>query len=165
MFRRTSIAFLLVAAFLVTGCDGISFSNEVTRYLAKCDPAGKFTLRNCYALGKTHYRIRPETNQVVYWDDGFFSSFSALKNCAIRDAENWSCIYSDFSGAVVVRDGLFNSDKSIISPSGVVVSVRAYQWWLIRFGLGKGSSSVLVPRQFQCKILKSRDIFCIKSKF
>ena len=146
------------------------FQTEIVDYSARCNELDKSTGKcHGYVTGaRTTYKVQKERAEVVYWltdNSNPVFGLRKLTNCTIRNAGNWSCVFSDGSGLVVVSDGIPNRQGMFKDE---YVSLRSYQWWFLRaLSFLAGSiylPPILIPTQHTCDLIGPRRlIHCERS--
>ncbi len=123
------LAFLV--AFLVVGFwfDSFSPNQEVFVYPVVCE--GQESIWQCHksihTLGRTGYKVYPEQQRVVYWDEEKNDGPLPLVACVVRDKDNWTCQYPDGSGTLKMIDGDF-----AISAESQITYIDSWRYWFIR---------------------------------
>lgn len=123
------LVFVAIIGIGIWLIDWVPFRQEVAIYQANCSaqPVNDACPAHSWVAGKRmSFKPVKETKTVVYWEDGVAPS--KYDNCAIVDAENWSC--SDIGESVdqmvggvfagLPRDGTFTK------------SVSKWEWWLLK---------------------------------
>jgi hypothetical protein len=83
----------------------------------------------------TVYRINTQTQTVICWkllapagaEDSHFNAPKKLVNCAVRDAQNWKCEYSDGSGTVAIVNGATRKSDPFEAANIRYVSKREWE--------------------------------------
>lgn len=102
-----AIVGIYVVFLVLNFVDAGFLKQEITAYSVQCESAS--TPHLCenvkFALRPTTYKVDAEKQEVLYWTQGF--EVQRLKNCAIRDRENWSCKFNDESAEFGFTNGKF----------------------------------------------------------
>jgi hypothetical protein len=88
-----------------------------------------------FPTNRSVYRVDSVAHRVITWEPGYVDAPSLLRECAVRDLKNWSCL--DSSGRVVMNDGKFWRDgsKDLERMGGRYVSRE--EWERTRAQLGQ----------------------------
>jgi hypothetical protein len=141
MNRLLFFSVLLAIVGIAFGCeDG---SGEITVYPVDCSE--QFKYNKCsghwYTLNRTTYKVLVEQQQVIYWMPGFDFYPVGLRNCAVRDRENWNCEYPDGSTRLYMVGGSFHEESREGNKTSVTETeiryVSFWRWWRLQLGLSK----------------------------
>ena len=122
--------------------DALSSKQEVVVYPVICEGEGSSwqCSKAIHALGRTGYKVYPELQRVVYWDEEDNDGPLPLSDCVVRNSEHWNCKYPDGSGAVKMIDG----DFVVSPPERQITYISRWRYWLIRL-VGKMGGQVNFP--------------------
>ncbi len=130
-----------IAGFVVFGVvsDSLSSSQEVFVYPVICEGKGNSwqCSKSIHSLGRTGYKVYPDQQRVVYWNEEDNDGPLPLSDCVVRNKENWSCKYADGSGTVKMIDGDFETSP----PESNITYIGRCRYWLIRL-VGKMGGQV-----------------------
>ena len=126
-----ALVLVVVAALLVWFFFGHApFSSEVTVYQAWC-PSARTKAGVCSAgeeaANLITYKASPETQTVIYWFKG--GAPSSMRQCAVRDATNWSC-YQNTPYSTSMVNGKLIYSSALGQPFYQVPKYKWYWLWL-----------------------------------
>jgi hypothetical protein len=124
---RFWVGFLVVVA-LVFGLDRCLSQHTV--YLALRTPTGRLL-----PTSRVVYKVFPSTQTVISWVvETPNLPPSRLASCAVRDARNWHCSFSDGSGSEVMTDGdLSTFDENGAPQQSDLTYLSRYRWYVCRY--------------------------------
>ena len=109
------------------------FSSQITTYTAICVPKTS-QADKCEHLqtgARITYKLNEDRADAVYWIiERPDLAPRPLKDCVIRDTNNWTCNFADGLSRITVLDGI--PARHAIEKRASQVYVRKYQWWLAR---------------------------------
>ncbi len=136
------IVALFVLPFVALWAFGNSlpFLDEITVYDMLCTGARKDGVCKSKeeTAGQTTYKVLTDQQTVIFWS-GNGDAPKRLRNCAVRNAKNWSC--SDESGGKTTYvqkmiDGQYHfslrEDSFFDASSAAFYQVPKWRWWWVR---------------------------------
>lgn len=122
------LCFILTVAAIVWLADWRPFRSEITVYEATClafRDDGGCEAKNVYPGVKTTYRPDRESKVVVYWMDG--TAPKKFEDCAIVDAQTWSCAGAYLNYSMVDGEIVGDDEKK-----GYPRQVAKWEWWWLK---------------------------------
>ena len=124
------IAFVVVGLWLFS--EELPFQNEITVYQMFCTGEGRKDGK-CKSKEETAnpitYRAFVDQQTVIYWFE--HSAPTRMRNCAVRDAKNWSCQLDDrWQTEYKMIDGaLGKTSDNPIQP--IFYQASKWRWWSV----------------------------------
>jgi hypothetical protein len=146
------IAFLLLQCL----CGCTKQDEEVIVYPLFCDGSirqGKCRGRaELYLLDRIVFSVSKQKQEILYWRPGIDSSPSRLKNCVVKDRENWKGQYPDGSARLVMKQGKFKA----VPRKGKrfekhILYVGKWHYWFFDW---TGYSSLRVPKKRKIGVVR-----------